>query len=227
MPIPYHDTDELEELGAAAFLVVEPTPTGGTAGGTARGTAGGTARGAGAGYVGALFLVNARGEPLEFAYNQVQTPGTFLWRQADLRRHAERKLAASLLAVCERTPRLLLCRAEQVSAELFGQDLRVAVPVGRVAGPPRVDPTTGEIFDPPPRPQLSWQPAPPADGTPERRLVDGLAASGLLLEPFERAALGLREAYAADGLGSRVDAADSASASASEEARAPGEPLVG
>lgn len=214
MPIPYHDTDELEELGAAAFLVVEPAPAGG----------------AGAGYVGALFLVNARGEPLEFAYNRVQTPGTFLWRQADLRRHAERRLAASLLAVCERTPRLLLCRAEQVSAELFEQDLRVEVPVGRVASPPRVDPTTGEVFDPPPRPQLSWQPAPPADGTPERRLVDWLARRGLLLEPFERAALGLREAYADDtsgasSAGMAVDAG--ASAGRGEAARAAGEPLVG
>ena len=98
MPIPYRDADDLNELGTAGYLKIEPSS-------------------AGSGYLGALFLINARGEPIEFTYNRIETPHTFLWRQADIRRHAERKLTASLLLVCPRTPQILLCLAEEVGSE--------------------------------------------------------------------------------------------------------------
>src|SRR5438874_9054579 len=103
MPIPFRDAADLDALGAAAFLKIEPAP-------------------GGSGFMGALFLVNGRGEPLEFVYNQVATPQTFLWRQADLHRHAARKLAASLFAACAHQPRLLLCLAAEVGEEVFDQD---------------------------------------------------------------------------------------------------------
>ena len=80
MPIPYRDADDLNELGTAGYLKIEPSSVG-------------------SGYLGALFLINARGEPIEFTYNRIDTPHTFLWRQVDIRRHAERKLTASLLLV--------------------------------------------------------------------------------------------------------------------------------
>jgi hypothetical protein len=40
-----------------------------------------------------------------------------------------------------------------------------------------------------------WQPAPPPEDSEERALFDQLAARGLLLEPFDRAADALREVY--------------------------------
>jgi hypothetical protein len=224
VPIPFRDADELAELGAAAFLKLEPTAEGG--------------------YVGALFLVNARGEPLEFAYNRIETPHAFLWRAADLPRHARRKLTASLLGFCARTPRLLLCLAAEVGSELFAQDLRLSIPVGRIAqalqpaaqsvaevpeafeqpapvlpqGEGRgegvhssqqaptaaaVSPAPAQYPDTPEKAEQAdplhvfWFPAPPAADSAERLLLERLAASGLLLEPFERTSAGLREAYAA------------------------------
>ena len=66
MPIPFRDADEIEELGAVAYLKVAAIEDRGT-------------------YRGALFLVNARGEPLEFTYNSVETPNTYLWRKEDIR----------------------------------------------------------------------------------------------------------------------------------------------
>src|SRR5713101_1981129 len=114
MPIPYRDADDLDELGTVAYPTIESLTDG-------------------SGYVGALFLINARGEPVEFTYNRIDTPQTFLWRQDDLRRHAARKLTASLFSLCPRTPRLLLCLAKEVGSELFCQDLQVSIPVCRIA----------------------------------------------------------------------------------------------
>ena len=84
MPIPYRDTDEVEELGLAAYLKIVTTDNK-------------------TGYTGALFIINARGEPIEFAYNRIETPHTFLWRQGDIQRHATRKLTASILSLCSNT----------------------------------------------------------------------------------------------------------------------------
>ncbi len=42
MPIPYRDADDLNELGTAGYLKIEPSS-------------------AGSGYLGVLFLINARG----------------------------------------------------------------------------------------------------------------------------------------------------------------------
>ncbi len=102
VPIPFQDAADLEALGAAAFLKIEPA---GRVGGGESSQRAGRGEGGGepnrlagpTGVRGALFLINARGEPLEFAYNRVETPSTFLWRtqrSAAPRRAAPGGLAA-------------------------------------------------------------------------------------------------------------------------------------
>ena len=183
MPIPFtdDDLDDLDGLGSAAFLKLDRSSDNACC-------------------LGALFVISARGEPLEFGYNRVRVPQPFLWRPADLRRHAERRLTTSLLSVCSQQPRLLLCLESEVGSELFGQDLHVELPIARigVAGPlsRHVDTVTGEVLgEQEVPPQVTWQPVPPEDGSRERRLFDYLAGHGLLLEPFERAVVGLQEVY--------------------------------
>lgn len=181
MPVPFRELDDVEDLGSAAYLKVQRSADG-------------------ACVLGALFVMSARGEPLEFAYNRVRVPNPFLWRAEDLRQHTDRRLAISLLAVCTHLPRLLLGLAEEVDALLFRRTVQVEMPVALVGPPPiptrRVDRETGEILeDPTDAPHVTWLPAPPEPASAERRLFDHLAASGLLDEPFERAALGLREVY--------------------------------
>jgi hypothetical protein len=182
MPIPFHETEDLDQLGAAGFLKIEANPTGRV-------------------LRGGLLVITARGEPLEFAYNRVELPDTFLWRRADLRRSGVRRLTASLLTVCAHNPSLLVCLAAEVDSALFGLDLRVAIPVARL-GPPRnphrrVDRATGEVLEEQLPAQVSWEPEPPAAGSAAHRLVSHLGAHGLLFEPFERVSVGLREVYAA------------------------------
>src|SRR5207248_9803131 len=99
VPIPFRDEDERDEWGTAAYLRLEPDPDR-------------------AGYHGALFQINARGEPVEFTYNRVETPNSFLWRPADVRRAALRRLTASLLAACPQVPRVLFGLAAEVPSEL-------------------------------------------------------------------------------------------------------------
>lgn len=179
MSIPFRDADDVSELGLAGFLKIDaPSP--------------GLFRGA-------LFLTNARGEPVEFTYNRAETPNTFLWRQDDIRRHAVRTLVTSLLSTCSRVPLFVVCLADEVPFELFCTDIRLSVPVCRIASIAAATPHAAveaqETIEAPGTQQAFWFPVIPADGSKERRLVSRLIASGLLLEPFERALVGLREVY--------------------------------
>jgi hypothetical protein len=183
MPVSFRDDDEVDALGSAGFLKIDRSPDGACC-------------------LGALFVIDARGIPLEFAYNRVTVPHPFLWREADLRRYVERRLVASLLSVCTHQPRLLLCRADEVGTALFTEDIRVDIPVGLVGELPtsgrRVDLDTGEVLDNDDAvlaPPLTWLSAAPEQESPDERLVERLSARGLLYEPFDRAAIGLREAY--------------------------------
>lgn len=180
MPIPFRDSEELESLGSAGFLRFLPLAAENSV-------------------LGALFLVNSRSEPLEFSYNRIELPQRFLWRSQDLRRHAVRRLAASLFEICPRVPGVLLCLAEEVDAELFSEELEVSVPVARLAEEAAlVGQAAGEereVLAEEQPVQVFWIGGRPPEEAPERRLVAHLAERGLLLEPFARAAAGLREVY--------------------------------
>jgi hypothetical protein len=183
MPIPFSDVENRDRLGSAGFLKIKLGRSSDDAC-----------------CLGALFVISALGEPLEFAYNRVRVPQPYLWRQTDLRSYTERRLTTSLLSVCSQQPRLLLCLANEVSTSLFSEGLQVEVPVARVSEPPptrrRVDPGTGEVHEEDDvKSQVAWQPAPPDAGSPACLLWEHLTARGLLVEPFERAAVGLREVY--------------------------------
>ncbi|MDO8691002.1 MAG: hypothetical protein Q7R39_13490 [Dehalococcoidia bacterium] len=180
MPVPFRDADDIQELGAAGYLRIDPLPDGSRVRGS-------------------LFLVNARGEPLEFTYNSVDIPGTFLWRQDDVRKSAVRTLVTSLFATCSKVPIFILCFADEVYHELFSKEIALSIPVCRIASFAKAVPHSKlEVEDTVEQPEpthLFWFPGKPADQSLERRLVDRLASGGLLTEPLERALVGLREVY--------------------------------
>lgn len=180
MPIEFRDTTEIDDCGLATFLRIERSGRGST-------------------YLGSLFTINVRGEPIELVYNALETPHPLLWRPTDLRRHAERRLVASLLSAAESEPRLLFCLADEVGVELFSQDIQVRVTVGRVERSPHQGGATesgdGALPSVPDAMHIFWQPGPPAEESSERALFEQLGARGLLLEPFDRAADALREVY--------------------------------
>ncbi len=180
MPIPFRDLDNTRELGAAAFLRLLSDPDG-------------------IDWFAALFLVNARGEPLEFTFNRADVPSSPLWRAADVRRRTERDLVASLLSLCPRVPGLLFCLASEVSGELFSREIQLSLPVCRVATALETVPYLGEerleVPEASNQLHLFWFPDRPCEDSPGSRLFQELAGRGLLLEPFDRALAGLREVY--------------------------------
>jgi hypothetical protein len=182
VPIAFRDAADLDDLGLASFLRIERSARGST-------------------YLGALFTINARGEPIELVYNALETPHPLLWRPADLRRHAERRLTISLLSIAESEPRLLLCLTDEAGVELFAQDIQTEVLVGRVERPadtvsgPDGDTNAASLPAVPDAVHVFWQPSPPPEDAPERALFEQLGARGLLMEPFDRAADALREIY--------------------------------
>jgi hypothetical protein len=187
VPITFHDADEVAQLGLAAFFHRAPLLP-------ARDER-----------FGALLIINARGEPLEFAYNRVELMAPALWRDIDREDAALRRLAISLFEAVTLTPALLLCRADVVGPHVFGSrgGLRLAIPVARLAPADRligyhadeaareietVD-EQGEVLPV----RVYWTPEEPAGGG--AALFDRLVESGLALEPFTRAQAGLREVY--------------------------------
>lgn len=176
MPIAFRDAADQEALGLAAYIRIID--------------AGERSLKA------ALFFVNARGEPVEFTFNAVEVPTHFLWRPGDARRSAVAALCRSLFQAATKTPALLLARAEEVPPRVFGEDLIVPLPLCRVARGDAVQAAT-EIPEPLTEDtHLYWVGEAPAEGTAARHLLSALASKDLLLEPFDRAELGLTEAFA-------------------------------
>jgi hypothetical protein len=176
MPIPYRDVRDPADMGLAGFLRIagpEPART----------------------IHGALFLVNARGEPVEFTYSSIDLVASFLWRGGEVRRNAIATLIAALFEACPRAPSVLLGLADEIPALLFTEDIVVEIPVCLVAenaglaSPEDLDDASGQedlnVF---------WVGPSPEAGTPGRAVFERLRGRRLLLEPFERAALGIEEA---------------------------------
>ncbi len=188
MAIPFRGAEEVARLGAAGYLRI-------------------LSDGAPGAYRGGLFLVNARSEPLEFAYARIRLPRTGLWREADRAPYAARRLAGSLFEVCPRAPALLLCLAGETGAELFTRDLALAIPVARLAAAGAAPGEGEDAEDTTCGVRLLWAGRRPGVEAPARRLLERLAERGLLAEPLDRAAAGLDEVYGPAGRGGDDDGA--------------------
>lgn len=174
--IPFHDNESIEELGVAAFLIVSREGDDFVAG--------------------ALLLLNARGEPLEFVFNRLELLRGDLWRSLDKPHAAARRLCATLFQAAQLAPSLLFYRATDIAPGLFGPQgqLLLEIPVARISALHENLPPQGEIaqrittFDANGEAgevDVLWTPQEPQDTAAE--LFDKLAERGLLLEPFERA----------------------------------------
>lgn len=180
MPIPFREAEGMDELGEAGFLKIDCC-SGGTT------------------YLGALLLINARGEPIEFTFSRVDVPHAALWRPSDARRFAARTLVISILPLCPRVPHVIFCLAEEMERELFSRDVQLSLPVCLVvpAGAPAMhnastDPATPLTTR---AASLSWIPDQPAEGSSAAQLLHELTSRSLVIEPFGRASRGLREVY--------------------------------
>jgi len=97
---------------------------------------------------------------------------------------------------------VLFAKADEIDPGFFSAEIETTIPTCRVAQQMAAVPTgaheigvdvEGDEL------HLMWAPAPPAEDTPEWRLVERLRSAGLLTEPFERVEAGLHEAYGDGG----------------------------
>ena len=164
MSIPFKDLAGVEPTATAGYLKFLPWATKDT-------------------WLGALFIINARGEPLEFAHARVCSPNRLLWRADLLEMRCQASLTASLLKACPAMPALILCLSNELCPSLFGEYLRMEPPVVRVAQDERSEDVAAK-----------WV-SEPDPVSPSGSLFKLLSTRRLLLEPFERAEAGLRQVY--------------------------------
>ena len=135
---------------------------------------------------------------MDFSFARVDVHASFLWRPGESRRQAVVALSRTLFTAAPNAPHLLVALAEEVPAAVFTEDLAVAIPLCRLTGPTALAYASTESMEELPGPQhLFWVGPPPGAGSDARGLLDALVARQGLVEPFERAALGLQEAFAA------------------------------
>lgn len=185
MSIPFRSSDDSDTRAAGFLRVIRDT---------------------GGGYDGVLFVMSAKGEPLEFVYSRIETPRTLLWRRHDITRRAARELTTALFGAATSRPSVIFAKADEVEPGFFITEVETPVATCRISAQMASVSTAageqGEDLDAEGL-HLLWSSGSPPEGSAERSLVEDLQSTGLLTEPFERAEAGLREARGEDesGLG--------------------------
>jgi hypothetical protein len=148
---------------------------------------------------GAIFVVNALGEPKSFTSARTALRPSRLWRKGEAERAAAANLAAALFDACEESPALLLALASEVDPKLFTETLQVELPICLVEFKDERSSMTearpgkaAELID------MAWIGTQPEAGSMARGVLDALIANGLAAEPFARAGIGLDEAFRED-----------------------------
>ena len=150
----------------------------------------------GKGIRGALFIVSSRGQPVDFSFTRIDVHSGFLWRAGEARRQAVTSLTKALFQAATRVPDVILALANEVPPRVFTEDLEVGVPLCRVtmaemtvqAGSEEEERLSDSV-------NLFWVNGRPPPESPSRSLIEALNGRQLLTEPFDRASIGMQEAF--------------------------------
>ena len=151
----------------------------------------------GRGLRGCMFVVSLQGDPLEFCCTRVDLPTGPLWNLDLALRRAVAELTKALFQASSHRPGAVFCLSAETPKEVFSQDIDAQVPVCRVSVGPRGN-SSGSTSGSGERRSVSlcWQNEPAPAGSGDSPLSRYLASRDRLMEPFERAGLGLEEAFA-------------------------------
>lgn len=177
LPVPFRDLTAGEDSGVAGYLRFIDEPDG-------------------KGIRGALFIVSSRGEPLDFSFTRIDVHSGFLWRAGEARRQAVTSLTKALFQAATKVPDVILALADEVAPRVFTEDLEVDVPLCRIntaemaiqAGSEEEERLSDSV-------NLFWINGRPPLESPARSLIDAMNGRQLLTEPFDRALIGMEEAF--------------------------------
>ena len=144
----------------------------------------------------ALFGTSSLQLPLEFCFTRVDVADCVLWEEGQAHRIAVVSLIRELFRSINCTPDVVLGLADEIPTLAFSEEISVDIPVCRVSTDPA--PRRGaseEIEQLRPNLFLVWCTPPPAEDSMARRLLKELAERTDPLEPFNRVAAGIAEAY--------------------------------
>ena len=178
MTVPFEDLKEGEPTGAVGFLRFVDEA-------------------GGKGIRGALFLTSGRGDPLDFCFTRIDVHHSFLWRRDDARRQAVASLVKVLFQAAARVPTLILGLADDIPSQLFVEDIQVQVPLCLITPSAAPAQATTTVSQSAAEVSLTWVTEQPGNESEAMRLLDGFVRRHDPLEPFERAAAGLEEAFTA------------------------------
>ena len=178
MPIPFNSSRNSETLGVVGFLKLQDEQQ---------------ERGIRA----ALLSTSASLVPLEFCFTRVGTANSVLWGEGQARRLAIVSLIRELFRSTTRVPDVILGLADDIPPLVFSQEIIVETPVCRISTDPaprrgpleEIERLGTSLF-------LVWSTSPPGENSAARRLLYELAEHPDPLEPFDRVAAGIAEAYA-------------------------------
>lgn len=175
-PIPFKALDPPVIGGTIGFLRIESAGRGLTRGG--------------------LLMINALGEPQSFTYNQVETRHPFLWRNRNPTPATLMSLIRSIFEMCVDIPDLIVYRLSEINPDFFVHRIMLEVPVAGLPEPPNsqsdeANPELSVLPDP----DIIWTPRDAVTDAHIMELCNRLMRGGLLYEPFERIAVGLKETY--------------------------------
>lgn len=165
MPIPYRQTPKSSSPQCAAFLEVIWVQEKQT-------------------FYGAMLLIDAKGQPLEFVHNSLTAPSGFLWPADQVRSIGIAELSHSLFKACSLDPLILLSRGTIGTPDYCKSVIAPAIPFAQIVREDvhKID-------------SLNWINGQPTAGSAEYMLSEDLRSNGFVTEPFNRARIGLEEMY--------------------------------
>ena len=179
MPIPFNSSRNSETLGVVGFLKLQDEQQGG-------------------GIRAALLATSASQLlPLEFCFTRMDVSDSVLLGVGQSRRVAIVSLIEELFRSMNRVPDVILGLADEIPPLVFSEEIRTEVPVCRVSIDPaprrgvmeEIEQLGASLF-------VVWSTPPLGEGAVARRLLRELAEHTDPLEPFDRVAAGIAEAYA-------------------------------
>ena len=145
----------------------------------------------------ALLATSSRLLPLEFCFTRVDVADSVLREEGQGRRVAIVSLIRELFRSANRVPDVILGLADDIPPLVFSEELKLEIPVCRVSTDPaprrgaseEIEQLGASLF-------MIWSTPPPGENTVARQLLKGLSEHPNPLEPFDRVAAGIAEAYA-------------------------------
>ncbi len=133
---------------------------------------------------GALLVMDARGQPLEFVHNTLAAPSGFLWPAEQVRLIGVAELCHSLFKACRLEPLLLVCRDSLGTPDYCKTAIAPSIPFAQIGKSPSDD-------------QFAWVwvNGQPPQASAAFILAQDLRSHGFVAEPFRRVMAGLVELY--------------------------------